>query len=221
MDLDETLVHSTFDQMQSPDVKIPIKLEDNTYDINVLIRPGTIEFLKEMGKLYEIVIFTASMSKYADPLITILDTTKVVEHRLFREHCTYIDGTFVKDLNRLGRTLRNVLLVDNSPVCFSLQQENGIPIKSWYDDKYDVELYNFIPTLSCLAYCSDVRTIVPFMIEDGHINHSLVLKNYGHLIKKFQEKESNNKNKPTESAYFSHLLMISDEISLRFKKQMI
>ena len=52
-----------------------------------------------------------------------------------------IDNAYVKDLKRLGRDLKKIVLVDNSPVCYSLQPENGIPIKSWYGDKTDTELY--------------------------------------------------------------------------------
>ena len=43
----------------------------------------------EMGKIYEIVVFTASLSKYANPLLDLLDIHKVINWRLFREHCTY------------------------------------------------------------------------------------------------------------------------------------
>jgi len=42
-----------------------------------------------MAKYYEIVIFTASLSKYADPLMDIIDTHDVAPQRLFREHCTF------------------------------------------------------------------------------------------------------------------------------------
>jgi RNA polymerase II subunit A small phosphatase-like protein len=38
---------------------------------------------------YEVVIYTASLSKYADPLMDILDEDKSVSTRLFREHCTF------------------------------------------------------------------------------------------------------------------------------------
>ena len=42
-------------------------------DVFVLVRPGTAAFLERMQKYYELVIYTASLSKYADPLINILD----------------------------------------------------------------------------------------------------------------------------------------------------
>ena len=63
LDLDETLVHSTFDYIDNPDLVIPIVIDDMKHYIYVLIRPGTYELIEELSAFYEIVIFTASMSK--------------------------------------------------------------------------------------------------------------------------------------------------------------
>jgi TFIIF-interacting CTD phosphatase-like protein len=70
------------------------------------------EFLANMAKFYEIIIFTASLSKYADPLIDILDKDKVCSFRLFRESCTMINGFYVKELKRINRNLKNIILLD-------------------------------------------------------------------------------------------------------------
>ena len=75
LDLDETLVHSQFQPFDVPsDITLKIELEDELHDIHVMVRPGVKEFLENMGKIYEIVIFTASVSKYADPLLDIIDS---------------------------------------------------------------------------------------------------------------------------------------------------
>ena len=58
-----------------------------------------------MHKHYELVVFTASLSKYADPLCDILDPEGMCSYRLFREHCTFYNNAFVKDLTRLGRPM--------------------------------------------------------------------------------------------------------------------
>ena len=65
------------------------------------MRPGTAEFLQEMSKYYELVIFTASLSKYANPLMDILDPERLCTARLFREHCNYVfaERIYVKDMS--------------------------------------------------------------------------------------------------------------------------
>ena len=73
LDLDETLVHSSFKPPKNPDIVLPVDIEGRQMYVYVLVRPGCIKFLTEMAKYYEVVIFTASLSKYADPLMDILD----------------------------------------------------------------------------------------------------------------------------------------------------
>lgn len=109
---------------------------------------------------YEVVIYTASLSKYADPLMDILDEDRSVSTRLFREHCTFYQGMYVKDLSELGRDLRDVIIVDNSPTAYLFQPDNALPISSWYDDKDDRSLYDYIPFLIELSKVDDVRPIL-------------------------------------------------------------
>lgn len=71
-----------------------------------------------MHKYYELVVYTASLSKYAEPLVTMLDPDQFCAYRLFREHCTLVNNAFVKDLTRLGRPMKGVIIVDNSPVAY-------------------------------------------------------------------------------------------------------
>lgn len=49
-----------------------------------MIRPYTEKFLREMSKLFEIVIFTAAMDDYANWTINLIDRFKYVSHRLYR-----------------------------------------------------------------------------------------------------------------------------------------
>lgn len=73
LDLDETLVHSSFKPPKKSDIILPVDIEGRVCNVYVLVRPGCKQFLEEMEKYYEVVIFTASLSKYADPLMDILD----------------------------------------------------------------------------------------------------------------------------------------------------
>ena len=115
LDLDETLVHSSFKASKKPDIVLPVDIEGRICHVYILVRPGCVKFLNEMAKHYEVVIYTASLSKYADPLMDILDQNRVAPQRLFREHCTFYNGLFVKDMSRIGRKLSDAIIIDNSP----------------------------------------------------------------------------------------------------------
>ena len=63
LDLDETLVHSSFQPTQRCQYVIPVEIEGNVYNVYVNRRPGACEFLERMSVFYEIVIYTASLKK--------------------------------------------------------------------------------------------------------------------------------------------------------------
>jgi carboxy-terminal domain RNA polymerase II polypeptide A small phosphatase len=93
---------------------VPVEIEYHWHNVYVIKRPGVDNFLKKMGEIYEVVVFTASLSKvskgtdaiysqlmsslaqYADPVLDKLDTHQVVSHRLFRESCYNHKGNYVK-----------------------------------------------------------------------------------------------------------------------------
>lgn len=160
LDLDETLVHSSFKPISSADFIIPVEIEDQVHQVYVSKRPGVDEFMREMGKYYEVVVFTASLAKYADPVLDLLDIHKVVHHRLFRDACTYSRGSYVKDLSRLGRTLNHTLIIDNSPASFMFHPEYAIAISTWFDDPSDTELDQLTPFLIELSKADDVRILL-------------------------------------------------------------
>ena len=177
LDLDETLVHSQFVPFSiKSDVILKIDIDDHIYDIHVLIRPGVEEFIQKMSELYEIVIFTASVSKYADPLLDIIDKDHVCACRLFREHCCMVGITYIKDLQKLGRNLKDTIIVDNSPISYSYNYENGIPILTWFNNKSDRELYNLIPILEFLSNVDDVRDYIKQIVVNDTISYDNVIK---------------------------------------------
>lgn len=140
------------------------------------MRPGVGAFLDRMRKCYEIVIYTASLSIYADRLLDEIDPHKCATHRRFREHCTFINNTFVKDLSLLGREMQNIIIVDNSPTSYSLQPENAIPILTWIDDPKDTKLHELAPVLELLSTANDVRQYIKKIVKDDKINYIQALK---------------------------------------------
>lgn len=112
LDLDETLIHSSFTPIPNPDLVVSVLIDKKDVLVYVQKRPGVDEFLEQAAELYELVTFTASMKSYADPLLDQLDPQHCISHRLFREHCVYYNGEYVKDLSRLGREMSNIVILD-------------------------------------------------------------------------------------------------------------
>ena len=63
LDLDETLVHSSFQPSDDCQYVIPVDIDGNIYNVYVYRRPGVLEFIRRMSELYEVVIYTASLQK--------------------------------------------------------------------------------------------------------------------------------------------------------------
>ncbi|XP_012683379.1 CTD (carboxy-terminal domain, RNA polymerase II, polypeptide A) small phosphatase-like b isoform X2 [Clupea harengus] len=160
IDLDETLVHSSFKPISNADFIVPVEIDGTVHQVYVLKRPYVDEFLQKMGELFECVLFTASLAKYADPVADLLDQWGVFDARLFRESCVFHRGNYVKDLSRLGRELRNVIILDNSPASYIFHPENAVPVQSWFDDMTDTELLDLLPFFEGLSKEEDVYGVL-------------------------------------------------------------
>ncbi len=234
LDLDETLVHSCGIPFDCPsDFVIQIEQDNDIHDIHVLVRPHVEQFLKKMSKRYELVIFTASISKYANPLLNFIDKMGYVPFRLFREHCTLINTTFVKDLNLLGRDLKDIIILDNNPTAYSLNHYNGFPIKSWFDDKNDNELLKITPILEFLSYVPDVREYIKKIVSQNQVQFDLVkqvIVNYNNNLKKnlippeckriydlFKDDSNNNNEKLLQKSKSTKLSIIKAACNNGFK----
>ncbi|XP_041663268.1 uncharacterized protein LOC121522714 isoform X1 [Cheilinus undulatus] len=160
IDLDETLVHSSFKPVNNADFIIPVEIDGTVHQVYVLKRPHVDEFLKRMGEMFECVLFTASLSKYADPVSDLLDKWGAFRSRLFRESCVFHKGNYVKDLSRLGRDLNKVIIIDNSPASYIFHPDNAVPVASWFDDMSDTELLDLIPFFERLSKVDDIYDIL-------------------------------------------------------------
>ncbi|KXJ90891.1 NLI interacting factor-like phosphatase-domain-containing protein [Microdochium bolleyi] len=187
LDLDETLIHSLSrgGRMGSGHM-VEVRL-NTTYVANggqqslgpqhpilyyVHKRPHCDEFLRKICKWFNLVVFTASVQEYADPVIDWLESErKFFSARYYRQHCTFRHGAFIKDLSFVEPDLSKVMILDNSPLSYMFHQDNAIPIQGWISDPTDNDLLHLVPFLEGLQYVSDVRALLALRGgEDGQMS---------------------------------------------------
>ncbi|KAJ6150847.1 hypothetical protein N7470_007441 [Penicillium chermesinum] len=124
-------------------------------------RPHCDDFLRKICKWYKLVIFTASVQEYADPVIDWLEQErKYFQARYYRQHCTLRNGAYIKDLSSVEPDLSKVMILDNSPMSYIFHEDNAIPIEGWINDPTDNGLLHLVPMLEALQYATDVRALL-------------------------------------------------------------
>jgi import inner membrane translocase subunit TIM50 len=136
LDLENTLVHSTWDRK---------------HGWRHAKRPGVDKFLTDMAQYYEIVLYSPSHEGLADPVVASLDKNGCIMHRLYRDACYYKNGSYTKDLSSLNRNMNKIILIDDDESAARSHKENWIPIRP-YDNPND-------------RTDSTLSRITPFLIE--------------------------------------------------------
>jgi CTD small phosphatase-like protein 2 len=174
LDIDETLGHFISNEINHKYFSnygyliLDNNNEDNEDILKVgifLVRPFAKLFLEELYNLfYEIVIFTAGTKEYCDKILDILDiNNNLIKYRLYRSHLSLRNkDDDVKDLSLLGRNLNKIIMIDNLPKNYKLQEDNGLPINSWTGDINDTSLKDLLIIMKYIAEknVKDVRDII-------------------------------------------------------------
>ncbi|KAJ3122705.1 Nuclear envelope morphology protein 1 [Nowakowskiella sp. JEL0407] len=181
LDLDETLIHSSSRGSRNHDHTIEVLVDKHVCLYYVYKRPHTDYFLRKVSLWYKVVIFTASMPEYADPVIDWLDSNRtLISKRYFRQSCTPHGANYMKNLALVEPDLSQVCLIDNSNVSFGINPgkqprerddrvtelvvDNGIPISSWMNDPHDDALLDLLPFLDALRFTDDVRSVLALRV---------------------------------------------------------
>ena len=123
LDLDETLIYLKRDSNGKSKRKV------------IILRPFLHEFLSKMKKIYELILFSYEIQEYVDPIVDLIEKKeKYFEYRLYKQHTKFNGKYYIKDLSKLGRDIRRILIIDNISQNFKLQKNNGICIKPFYGD---------------------------------------------------------------------------------------
>ena len=140
IDLDETLIHSLAKggRMSSGHM-VEVKLNTTVgyggatlgpqHPILYYVhkRPHCDDFLRKVCKWYNLVVFTASVQEYADPVIDWLEQErKYFSARYYRQHCTFRNGAYIKDLSSVEPDLSKVMILDNSPLSYIFHEGRNV-----------------------------------------------------------------------------------------------
>jgi import inner membrane translocase subunit TIM50 len=149
LDLEKTLVSSSWDRK---------------YGWRHAKRPGVDKFLRDMAQYYEIVLYSPSIDGVALPVVDSLDKEGCIRHRLFRDATHYYDGVHVKDLKRLNRNLKRMIVLDDDPAEVQFNPENVLLVPPYEDptDRTDNTLARITPFLMELARdnCNDIPAVL-------------------------------------------------------------
>ncbi|KAG9947353.1 hypothetical protein KCU85_g5827, partial [Aureobasidium melanogenum] len=174
IDLDETLIHSMAKGgRMSTGHMVEVKLQGPIGGNGMVLgpqvpilyyvheRPYCHDFLRKVCKWYNLIVFTASVQEYADPVIDWVERErKYFSGRYYRQHCTFRNGAYIKDLTQVEPDLSKVMILDNSPMSYIFHEDNAIPIEGWISDPTDNDLLHLVPLLEGLQYVTDVRALL-------------------------------------------------------------
>ena len=167
LDLEDTLVNIKF---------------DNEGNLICYQRPGLIPFLNGLKPFYEIISFTKLSKIHSNRIIEeIQGKRKLFDYNLYRDHC-FLSGTkFIKDISRIGRDMKKIIIVDDSPENLETQVENGILISPYNredrDDKVLYELKKILTSFFRFGY-EDLREAIKN--SKGEIYNKITLGNIFH-----------------------------------------
>mmetsp|Transcript_18920 Transcript_18920/g.28016 ORF Transcript_18920/g.28016 Transcript_18920/m.28016 type:complete len:419 (-) Transcript_18920:20-1276(-) len=174
LDLEETLVSSTWDRK---------------HGWRHAKRPGVDKFLHKMAQYYEIVLYSPSIDAIADPVVSSLDKSVCIMHRLYRDACHFKDGRYIKDLDRLNRNVNRMILLDDDEQAAEFNPNNLIRVKAYEDptDRTD----------------NTLERITPFLVElarKGHSDIPVILSQYrgmdaDQIADEYQNRIENLRNK--------------------------
>ena len=104
------------------------------------LRPGIFSFLNAVKPLYELVAFSSETKEFSDVILNEIEKNKkFFDFKLYKDHCTLYKNRFVKDITKLGRDIRKIIVVDDDENNFVLNKENGIKIKSFLGEENNTD----------------------------------------------------------------------------------
>ena len=186
LDLDETLVHA---EPVKADVVYDHTFELSRGTIGVWVRPFLTEFLNQMSKKFELILYTASGEIYANNIKKIIDPNNIYfTELLHRKNCVYYKAAHIKCIDVISnRDKSDILIIDNALYAFPFDHSSKVLIKPFYNDKKDCELLKFISFIrrNILNTNSDILSLLKESVSCKHLLDCSDMQDLVHLFKKY------------------------------------
>ena len=144
------------------------------------LRPGLLSFLNTLKPIYELISFTNEPKDYSEQLLKEIESTrKYFDYNLYRDHNVLVGNNLVKDISKIGRDMKKIIIVDKLIDNIKSTPQNGILIKPYYGEtnKNDIVLFELKKLLILfhkLGY-EDLRTAIKNYSND--IKYKITLDN--------------------------------------------
>ncbi|XP_023023778.1 mitochondrial import inner membrane translocase subunit TIM50-C [Leptinotarsa decemlineata] len=142
-------------------------------------RPGLDYMLENLVGLYEIVVFTAEPGITIFPVIEAIDPKNLISYKLVRDSTHFVDGHHVKNLDKLNRDLKKVIVVDWNSQSLKFHPDNHLNIPRWKGENEDLALLDLTAFLKTIATTEieDVRDVLKYY------------KNFENPLREFRNKQ--------------------------------
>ena len=154
-----------------------ISSNDNIF----ILRPGLLSFLNTLKPIYELISFTNESKEMSDKYLKEIETNKkYFDFNLYKEHNILIGRNLVKDISKIGRDMKRIIIVDKLYENIKATPHNGILIKPYFGEKDQsdtvlFELKKLLILVHKMGY-EDIRTAIKNYESD--IKYKITCDNY-------------------------------------------
>ena len=109
--------------------------------VYVSFRPYLLPFLAALHRRFEVILFTSALPIYAAPILAYLSSSvqalgggsqPLFRQQLYRASTVPLHSfQYVKDIRRLGRDMRRIVIVDNNPLAMLATPDNALLVPDW------------------------------------------------------------------------------------------
>ena len=153
--------------------KTLISLDENNPNKIYNLRPGLLSFLNTLKPIYELISFTNESKEVSDSLLKEIESNKkFFDFNLYKEHNILIGRNLVKDISKIGRDIKRIIIVDKLYENIKATPQNGILIKPYFGerDKNDTVLF-------------ELKKLLILFHKMGYEDLRIAIKNYESDIK--------------------------------------